>query len=112
MLVTFRTKAHADIMMFGEIAIQLLKLAGHSGTVPTAIMAKDAAAFAVRLEAGLRGAATADRPDARANGTRPNGDDAEAEPAVPIAKRAVPLLELLRAAAARGADVMVTATGA
>jgi hypothetical protein len=34
MIVTFRSKAHADIMMFGDIAVNLLKLMGHSGTVP------------------------------------------------------------------------------
>jgi hypothetical protein len=39
MIVTFRTKAHADIMMFGDIAITLLKLMGHSGTVPSALQA-------------------------------------------------------------------------
>jgi len=26
MIVTFRSKAHADIMMFGDIAVHLLKL--------------------------------------------------------------------------------------
>ena len=41
MIVTFRSEAYADIMMFGEIAIQLLKLMGHSGTVPGALLAED-----------------------------------------------------------------------
>ena len=38
MIVTFRSKAHADIMMFGDIAVNLLKLMGHSGTVPGALL--------------------------------------------------------------------------
>ena len=39
MLVTFRTKAHAEITMFGDVAVELLKLAGLSGNVPSAILA-------------------------------------------------------------------------
>jgi hypothetical protein len=35
MLVTFSTKNHADVLMFGDIAIGLLKMMGHSGTVPS-----------------------------------------------------------------------------
>ena len=34
MLVTFRTEVHADILMFGDSAVRLLKLMGYSGTVP------------------------------------------------------------------------------
>ena len=41
MIVTFRSKAHADIMMFGDIAVSLLKLMGHSGTVPGALLAEE-----------------------------------------------------------------------
>ena len=41
MIVTFRSKAHADIMMFGDIAVNLLKLMGHSGTVPGALLAEE-----------------------------------------------------------------------
>ena len=41
MIVTFRSKAHADIMMFGDIAISVLKLMGHSGTVPGALLAEE-----------------------------------------------------------------------
>ena len=39
MIVTFRSKAHADIVLFGDIAVKLLKLMGHSGTVPSALLA-------------------------------------------------------------------------
>src|SRR5690606_24478116 len=53
MLVTFSTKAHPDITMFGDVAVQLLKLAGHSGTVPSAILARDIPATLARLEGGL-----------------------------------------------------------
>jgi hypothetical protein len=41
MLVTFTTEAYADITMFGDVAVALLKMMGHSGTVPSAIRAED-----------------------------------------------------------------------
>ena len=41
MLVTFTTKAYADITMFGDIAIAMLKMMGHSVTVPGALRADD-----------------------------------------------------------------------
>ena len=34
MLVTFTTDVHADITMFGEVGVAMLKMMGHSGTVP------------------------------------------------------------------------------
>lgn len=49
MLVTFRTDVHADILMFGDIAVQLLKLMGHSGAVPGALLADDVPAALERL---------------------------------------------------------------
>ncbi|HQU63324.1 MAG TPA: DUF1840 family protein, partial [Nitrosomonas sp.] len=39
MLVTFRTDV-GDITMFGDIALHMIKLMGHSETVPGAILAK------------------------------------------------------------------------
>ena len=41
MLVTFSCPAYADITMFGDVAIRLLKMMGHSGTVPSALLAAD-----------------------------------------------------------------------
>jgi hypothetical protein len=34
MLVTFSCPAYASITMFGDVAVRLLKLMGHSGTGP------------------------------------------------------------------------------
>ena len=39
MLVTFSCPAYADITMFGDVAVRLLQLMGHSGTVPGALLA-------------------------------------------------------------------------
>ena len=41
MLVTFSTTAYADITMFGGVAVTLLEMMGHSGTVPGAILTAD-----------------------------------------------------------------------
>jgi hypothetical protein len=55
MIVTFRSKAHADIMMFGDIAVNLLKLMGHSGTVPGALLAEEVPTALDHLKKGHRG---------------------------------------------------------
>ena len=102
MLVTFRTSAYANITMFGDVAVRLLKMMGHSGTVPSAIRAEDVPAALERLKAAVATdkAAGAQSPPAGAQ-----GDDSD-EPPVSLAHRAFPLIELLEAAAARKCDVM------
>ncbi len=104
MLVTFRTSAYANITMFGDVAKQLLELLGHSGTIPSAIKAEDVPAALARLETALeqrRAAEAADVPES----DRGRGDY-DAPRKVTLAQRAVPLLELLRAAAVNKADVI------
>lgn len=99
MLVTFHTKNYADITMFGDIAVKLLHMMGHSGTVPSAISAEDIPAALEQLRAGIAAAAPDDVPD----------DDYQGDPIdrpVGIAQRAFPLIELLEAAAAGGHPVM------
>lgn len=101
MLITFRTKAYADITMFGEVALTLIRLMGHGGGVPGAILAEDVPAALTRL----RAAAAAD-PDAPAPGPKSgHGDDAD-EPPVTLSHRALPLIALLEAAARDGCNVM------
>ena len=39
MLITFFCDAHASITMFGDVGVRLIKMMGHSGTVPSAILA-------------------------------------------------------------------------
>lgn len=96
MLVTFRTKASGNVTLFGDVAIQLLKMMGHSGTVPSAILARDIPAALASLRQALA--------SAPAEAARPHDDDGE-EP-VGIRRRAYPLIELLTASAKAGADVM------
>jgi hypothetical protein len=105
MLVTFRTKAYANITMFGDVAKQLLELMGLSGTIPSAIKAEDVPVALARLETAIaqrRTAETAEPPEEHDGGR----DKHDAPRKVTLSQRAVPLLELLRAAAAKKADVM------
>ena len=101
MLVTFRTPAYADPLMFGDIAVQLLKLMGHSGTVPGALRAEDVPAALERLRTAL-----AAQPAAVPNAAdREEEETDENEPRVSLAHRALPLIEWLAAAAAARCDV-------
>ena len=96
MLVTFSTDAYADITMFGDVAINFLKMMGHSGTVPSAVMAEDIPAALNRLRAAI---------DAT-SGVEPDKRTDTDEPGVSMSNRAIPLVNLLQAAAKAKTDVM------
>ncbi|MCG6897732.1 MAG: DUF1840 domain-containing protein [Thiocapsa sp.] len=105
MLVTFRTQAYANITMFGDVAVTLLKLMGQSGTVPGALMPEDIPAALARLKAAV--AEHADEPlDPEPSGTPATARDGGEGQHVSLAHRAMPLIELLTAAAAAGEYVM------
>lgn len=105
MLVTFRTPAYADIMMFGDIAIQLLKLMGHSGAVPGALLAEDIPEALDRLKKAIA-AQPAAAPEQEKKDRDDEDEDKENEPPVSLAHRALPLIELLTAAAAARCNVL------
>ena len=114
MLVTFRTKVHADITMFGAVGVELLKLAGMTGNVPTAILAADVPRVLATLERALdahraaHGDGAPSEAESKGKGVG-RAEEPGAQPQVPLRHRALPVLELLRAAAAARADVVVTA---
>jgi len=87
MIVTFRSKAHADIMMFGDVAVRLLKLMGHSGTVPGRALGRRGPHGTGSLKKGRRGhkAAVAEVSD-------PVQDDDSSERPVNLPHRALPLI--------------------
>ena len=99
MLVTFSTPVYANITMFGDVAIHLLKLMGHSGSVPGALLAEDVQPALESLQAGVRADVAASGPDEPA-------EDEDGEPVVSLSHRALPLIELLDAAAKANRDVM------
>ncbi|WP_342807099.1 DUF1840 domain-containing protein [Alteromonas sp. M12] len=91
MLVTFSSQPSANITMFGDIAVQLLKMMGHSGTVPSAILAKDVPSALANLEAALGVA------EQQPESEEPT-DDIEKTSFVSLSHRALPLIDLLKAA--------------
>jgi hypothetical protein len=102
MLVTFKTDAYANITMFGDVAVTLLKLMGHSGAVPGALLAEDVPAALERLKSAVSVATDAPLDPAHSAARDNEGEG----PPVSLAHRALPLIELLSAAAAQGENVM------
>ena len=104
MLVTFSCTAYADITMFGDVAVRLLKLMGHSGSVPGALSAEEVQQALERLEAAVE----ADKQMSQPQGSAHKEDE---KPAVSLAHRALPLIELLKAAAKEECNVMWEVAG-
>ena len=92
MLITFKTRAYADVTMFGEVALKLIKLMGRRETVPSAIEPEDIPQALKMLRAGI----AAD--DAVAKEDEAESNDDETEDPVSVHNRALPLIELLQAA--------------
>ena len=89
MLVRFRSDA-GDITMFGDVALKLIKMMGHSGTVPGAMLAKDIPAALERLKSVVAAA-----PGQPAPGPGPGDKKVDEDTAVSLQQRAFPLIELL-----------------
>ena len=115
MLVTFRSTATESITMFEDVAVQLLKLMGATGRIPGALGPDDVPPALRQLEnaterikAGTH--VTAARP-ADNEDSRHEDDDEDREPPVDLATRAVPLLSILKRAAAAQAELVWEAKG-
>ncbi len=96
MLVRFDSRV-GGFTMFGDVAVRLLKMMGHSGTVPSALLARDIPQARARLEAALAAAPPA---------TAEAGDEDDKTPKVSLRQRAYPLIELLGRAAQADCDVL------
>jgi len=105
MLITFRCKAYANITMFGDVGLQMLKLMGHSETVPGAILANDVPQALEQLKAAVE----VEKRKA-ANAEPENDSDEDAEQTISVNHRALPLIELLSAAVKEKCDVMWEST--
>jgi len=102
-MVTFHSAAAADFSLFHDIAVGLLRMMGHSGTVPGAILADDVPDALARLNQALAGAAAGE------GDLRRQLQDEERETgqaAVTLTQRAYPLTEMLSRAAAMHRDVL------
>ncbi len=114
MLVTFRSSATDSVTMFGDVATELIRMMGGTGRIPGAFNADDVPGALRQLEASIEqakrqphanpppaAAPPADNEDAPAD-----ADEDEKDPPVEIAVRAIPLVGLLKRAAAAKAEVM------
>lgn len=91
-MVTFQSPSYHDVMMFDTDARTMLRLMGLSDTVPSALAAEDVPAALDRLKQAIENepVPTTEEEDE---------EDEEEEPAIPLRHRALPLIELLNAAA-------------
>lgn len=103
MLVTFNSKAWNNVTLFGNVAVTLLKMMGHSGTVPGAMRAAEIPAAIAQLQQAL---AATDPEEKNKQGVQPNPPDPDAPAPVGLELRAYPLLQLLSAAAQQNCDVL------
>jgi len=108
MLIKFTTR-FGHLLMQGEPALALLRLAGHSGTVPSAVLEADLPAFLARLQTGLelRGDeySPAPAPAAAADDAESDQDEPRERP-VKLRLRAVPFVEMIETAIRQQADLM------
>ena len=100
MLITFKSRAYADITMFGDVALRLIKLMGRKETVPSALLPEDIPKALKMLRAGIAAEGAA-REENEAE-----VDDEEKEERVSIHNRALPLIDLLEAAQQDNVAVM------
>jgi len=99
MLIKFDSEV-GSFTMTGNIAVQLLKAMGHSGTVPSAILPGDIPSALARLKAAVDASP-------RTAAESPAADDRDQkEVQVSLRQRAFPLIDLLTRAAEKGAEVM------
>ncbi len=101
MLVRFDSRV-GGFTMFGDSAAELLKMMGHSGTVPSAILAIDIPRALERLQAAL---AAAPDPPPQPTAARAGSGEPE-EPRISLRQRAHPLIDLLERAVKAHCDVL------
>jgi hypothetical protein len=111
MLVTFKSSATESVQMFRDSAVELLRLMGASGHIPGGLNPEDVPAALQRLEAAVERikAETHETPARPADNedwaTDEDDPDAKKAPPVAITARAVPLLSVLRRAAAANKEL-------
>lgn len=102
MLVVFKSRAYGNITMFGDVATKLLELMGRSGKVPGAILPEDIPGALERLKTAL----SDEDSEAEIAEAGQDDDTGFIDEPVSLAKRALPLIELLEAAVAEDVPAM------
>ncbi|HHF3035807.1 TPA: DUF1840 domain-containing protein [Vibrio diabolicus] len=102
MLITFRCHSHSNVTMFGDIAIKMIKMMGHSGSVPGSISAQDTPDALSRLTSALAAQEAIEKNNSQAT----EEDEEQEEQTVSLGRRAFPLIELLKSAVKEECEVM------
>lgn len=104
MLITFKSKAASEVIMYKEHAKPILDLL-HKDLERGVITAAETASAIAKLEAEI---AASRQPQAQDDAPDNDNDDEDREPVeiVTFSTRAYPLLEMLRAAHKDGQDIM------
>ncbi len=100
MMVTFESEV-GRITLFGDVAVQLIRMMGRTGTVPSALTASEIPAALAKLQQALD---AADRVPAEAS--TEDDEETDKKGAVSMRQRAFPLIKLLEDAAREGSDVL------
>lgn len=95
MIVKFHSSASADLTLFGEVATDMLKIMGHSGTIPGAFQSQDLPNALAKLEKAVAASKADDAVQV---------PDEEFKPG--LSQRALPVINLLKKAIEANADVM------
>jgi hypothetical protein len=90
MLIIFKTPAHANVTMFGDVALSLIESMGHSTTVPSALMPAEIPRALKNLRKYVA--------ESQVTEDQAPEEDSDGDPVVSIRHRAQPLIELLEAA--------------
>lgn len=103
MIVTFRSRATADVIMFGEVAHRLMRLMGKEATAQGIVTVEQLPDAIARLRAAIEQdkeqhaglvAEALDALDSASSGADAERPDPMSQP-VSLTQRAVPLLEML-----------------
>jgi hypothetical protein len=107
MIVKFSTR-FGQLVMQGEPAVALIRLGGHSGTVPSAVLAADLPGFLAKLQAGLelQGDQVSPPPPAKEPGRGWEDEEERSERPIKLRLRAVPLLDMLDTAIRQQSDLL------
>jgi hypothetical protein len=99
MLIEFASKQSASVLMFGDVAKELVRLMGFTESLPNAVAAEDIPKALARLKAGLEAHEQAQRSSDHAD------EEDDGTPSVSLSKRAMPLIQMLEKAQKSGDHV-------
>lgn len=111
MLINFKSSVTETVTMFGDVGKELIQMMGASGRVPGALAADDVADALQKLEQAtdqikIQTHAATPAPPADNEDTAVDDDGKDKEPVISVATRAIPLISLLKRAAAANTEVM------